>query len=177
MKLEERLKKYLQTPPNIDDSVYIAENAIIIGAVTIKPKASVWHHCVLRADIHSIEIGEGTNVQDGSVIHLSDEYGVSIGNYVTVGHRAIIHACRIEDECLIGMNATIMDGAEIGKYSIIGACALITKNQKIPPGSLVIGNPAKVVRSLTLEEQKNIRLWADKYVTVAKFHKDAPLRA
>ena len=172
MTLEERLNQYLNTDPKIDPSVYIAEGATVIGAVDLKRDVSIWHSAVLRGDINSITIDEGSNIQDGSVVHLADDFGVSIGKYVTVGHSAVIHACTIHDECLIGMNATILDGAIIGKHSIIGANALITKGTQIPEGSLVLGSPAKVVRPLTEEERLSIKPWAEKYVITAQFHKD-----
>ena len=171
MTLEERLNQYLNTDPKIDPSVYIAEGATVIGAVDLKRDVSIWHSAVLRGDINSITIDEGSNIQDGSVVHLADDFGVSIGKYVTVGHSAVIHACTIQDECLIGMNATILDGAIIGKQSIIGANALVTKGTQIPEGSLVLGSPAKVVRPLTEEERLSIKPWAEKYVITAQFHK------
>lgn len=172
MTLEERLNQYLNTDPKINPSVYIAEGATVIGAVDLKRDVSIWHSAVLRGDINSITIDEGSNIQDGSVVHLADDFGVSIGKYVTVGHSAVIHACTIHDECLIGMNATILDGAIIGKQSIIGANALVTKGTQIPEGSLVLGSPAKVVRPLTEEERLSIKPWAEKYVITAQFHKD-----
>ena len=171
MTLEERLNQYLNTDPKIDPSVYIAEGATVIGAVDLKRDVSIWHSAVLRGDINSITIDEGSNIQDGSVVHLADDFGVSIGKYVTVGHSAVIHACTIQDECLIGINATILDGAIIGKQSIIGANALVTKGTQIPEGSLVLGSPAKVVRKLTEEERISIKPWAEKYVFTAQFHK------
>ena len=171
MTLEERLNQYLNTDPKIDPSAYIAEGATVIGAVDLKRDVSIWHSAVLRGDINSITIGEGSNIQDGSVVHLADDFGVSIGKYVTVGHSAVIHACTIQDECLIGMNATILDGAIIGKQSIIGANALVTKGTQIPEGSLVLGSPAKVVRTLTKEERLSIKPWAEKYIITAQFHK------
>ena len=171
MTLEERLNQYLNTDPKIDTSAYIAEGATVIGAVDLKRDVSIWHSAVLRGDINSITIGEGSNIQDGSVVHLADDFGVSIGKYVTVGHSAVIHACTIQDECLIGMNATILDGAIIGQQSIIGANALITKGTQIPEGSLVLGSPAKVVRPLTEEERLSIKPWAEKYIITAQFHK------
>ena len=171
MTLEERLNQYLNTDPKIDPSAYIAEGATVIGAVDLKRDVSIWHSAVLRGDINSITIDEGSNIQDGSVVHLADDFGVSIGKYVTVGHSAVIHACTIQDECLIGMNATILDGAIIGKQSIIGANALVTKGTQIPEGSLVLGSPAKVVRPLTKEERLSIKPWAEKYIITAQFHK------
>jgi carbonic anhydrase/acetyltransferase-like protein (isoleucine patch superfamily) len=171
MNLEERLEYYLNQTPTIDDSAYIASGAVVVGAVTVAAQSSIWHNCVLRGDINSIEIGSGSNIQDGSVIHLADDYGVTIGNHVTVGHMAMIHACTIGDECLIGMHSTILDGSVIGEQSIIGAGSLVTKNTNVPAGSLVIGSPAKVVRSLSEQERDELRNWADKYVTVARVHK------
>lgn len=171
MTLEERLSKFLDQTPEIDPDAYVAPSAVLMGAVKIGPKASVWPNVVLRGDIESIEIGEGSNVQDGSVVHLADDLGVKIGKYVTVGHMAMIHACTIEDECLIGMKATVLDGAVIGRRSIVGAGAVVTKGMQVPPGSLVLGMPAKVVKQLTEEEQADLRHWAEKYVAVSAGHK------
>jgi carbonic anhydrase/acetyltransferase-like protein (isoleucine patch superfamily) len=167
----ERLEHYLNQEPQIDETAFAHPSAVVMGAVTMAPKSSVWPCVVLRGDINSIEIGEGSNVQDGSVVHLADDFGVKIGKYVTIGHMAMIHACTIEDECLIGMHATILDGAVIGARSIVGAGALVTKNTHVPPGSLVLGSPAKVVKTLSEEDQAGIRHWAEKYVEVAAFHK------
>lgn len=172
MTTEERLEYYLNQTPKIDDSVYVASGAAIIGAVTIAAQSSVWHNCVLRGDINRIDIGECSNIQDGSVIHLADDYSVQIGDYVTVGHMAMIHACTIGDECLIGMHSTILDGSKIGEQCIVGAGSLVTKGTEAPPGSLVMGSPAKVIRSLSQLERKRIRNWADKYVTVSRTHKN-----
>lgn len=171
MTLEERLQKFLNRSPQIHYTAYVAPSAVVIGDVRIGAHASVWPQCVLRGDIESIEIGEGSNIQDGSVVHLADDLGVKIGKYVTVGHLAMIHACKIEDECLIGMKATVLDGAVIGARSIIGAGALVTQNMEVPPGSMVLGVPGKVVKTLSEEEQAGLRVWAEKYVTVAKYHR------
>ena len=171
MTLEERLKKYLNSDPKIDPSVYIAEGAIVIGAVNLKKNVNIWHSAVLRGDINTISIDEGSNIQDGSVVHLADDFGVSIGKFVTVGHSAVIHACIIDDECLVGMNATILDGANIGKHSIIGANTLVTKGSHIPEGSLVLGSPAKIVRTLSKKERFSLKTWAEKYIIAARFHK------
>lgn len=154
--------------PQVDDSAFIAPSADLIGDVKIGPDASVWYQAVLRADINKIVIGKGSNVQDGCVIHLEKGQGTIVGDYVTVGHKAMLHACVIEDECLIGMCATVMDGAVIGRRSIVGAGALVTKNTKIPPGSLVLGCPAKVVRTLTEDEQQVLRKGAENYVEYKK---------
>lgn len=156
--------KFLLRQPTIHPSAFIAPNAIVLGDVTIGKDASVWYNTVLRGDINRIEIGEGSNIQDGSVLHLTAELGCFIGSYVTVGHMAMLHACTIGDECLIGMGSIVLDGAEIGERSIIGAGALVTQGKKIPPGSMVLGSPAKVVRNLTEEELSGLREWAARYV-------------
>lgn len=171
MTLDEQLATFLAKEPTIDPTAYVAPGATLIGDVRLGPRASVWPGCVLRGDINFIEIGEATNVQDGTIIHLADDYPVRIGRYVTIGHAAIIHACTIEDECLIGMRATILDGAVIGDHSIIGAGALVTAGTVVPPGSLVLGVPGKVSRTLEPPEQADIRKWAEKYVKVAAAHR------
>lgn len=171
MTIDERLKRFLERDPVIDPSAYIAADAVVIGSVEIGPLASVWHACVLRGDIESILIGEGSNVQDGTVVHLADDLPALIGAYTTIGHQAMIHACTIGDECLIGMGATVLDGAVIGDRSVVGAGAVVTKNTKVPPGSMVLGMPAKVVRALSKEEQSGLRAWADRYVAVGAYHK------
>lgn len=140
----------------------------MVGHVKIEEEASVWYQSVLRGDINEIVIGPRSNVQDGAVIHLADDFGTYVGELVTVGHKAILHACTVQDEVLIGMGAIVLDGAEIGARSIIGAGALVTGGKKIPPGSLVLGSPAKVVRTLSLDEQAGIKLWAEKYVALSR---------
>lgn len=157
---------FLLCHPVIHPTAFIAPNATLLGDVTIGEDASVWYNTVLRGDINRIVIGKGSNVQDGSVLHLSADYGCLIGDYVTVGHMAMLHACTIGDECLIGMGSIILDGAEIGERSIIGAGALVTQGKKIPPGSMVLGSPAKVVRALTNDEQSGLREWAERYVKI-----------
>ena len=171
MTVDERLAKYLDQDPQIDESAYVARGAVVIGACTLGRNSSIWHGAVLRADINTIEIGEGSNVQDGTIVHLADEYGVKVGKSVTIGHAAMIHACEIGDECLIGMQATILDGAVIGAQSIVGAGALVTKGTIVPNGSLVLGSPAKVVRQLSDEERADLKGWAEKYIEVSRGHK------
>jgi gamma-carbonic anhydrase len=163
-----RIQHFLGAPPKVHPSAYIAPGATVIGDVTLGEQSSVWFSAVVRADINRIEIGPRSNIQDGAVVHLADDYGTFIGELVTVGHKAIVHACTVADEVLVGMGAIILDGAEIGARSIIGAGALVTGGKKIPPGSLVVGSPGKVVRQLSLEEQAGIRTWADRYVEVSR---------
>jgi len=170
MQIQERLEKYFSREPEISRAAFVAPSADVNGAVTLGQDSSVWYQCVLRGDIHTIEIGEGTNIQDGSVVHLADDYGVKIGAYTTVGHMAMIHACEIGNETLIGMSATVLDGAKIGNRCIIGAGSLVTKGVEIPDGSMVLGAPGKVVRSLSREEQAGLKKWADKYIPVARAH-------
>ena len=163
--------RFLFVEPQIDPTAYVASQAVVIGDVRLAARSSVWPMAVLRGDINFIEIGEGSNIQDGSIVHLADDLPTRVGKLVTVGHRAILHACTVEDECLIGMGATILDGAVIGRGSIIGAHALVTKDTRIPPGSLVMGTPAKVARALSPEEIAEIRTWADHYIALAPLHK------
>ncbi len=170
MELDERLQKHLLKTPDLGKAAFVAPNAAIMGDVVLGPDSSVWYGCVLRGDIQSIRIGQGTNIQDGSVVHLADDAGVAVGEYTTIGHMAMIHACNVGNECLIGMSATILDYAEIGDQCIIGAGALVTKGTKIPAGSMVMGVPAKVIRPLTAKERGDLRYWAEKYVEVAKAH-------
>ena len=171
MTFPERMARYLEARPSIHPTAFVAPGADLVGDVTLAEESSVWFQTVLRADINRIVIGPRSNVQDGSVVHLADDYGVFVGELVTVGHKAVLHACTIADEVLVGMGAIILDGAEIGARSIIGAGALITGGKKIPPGSLVLGSPAKVVRALSLEEQAGIKVWAEKYVALSKEYK------
>ena len=170
MNITERLARHLGRQPDTTRAAFVAANATVLGDVTLGALSSVWYGCVLRGDINSIAIGEGTNIQDLTMVHLADDYGVKVGRYCTIGHSAIIHACDIGDECLIGMGATILDGAKIGDRCIVGANALVTQRFTAPPGSMILGSPAKVVRPLTAEEQAGLRGWAEKYIAVARAH-------
>lgn len=162
--LDPQLDRFLRKQPKLGKSVYIASTAVVVGDVTLGAHSSVWYNTVLRGDINRIVVGHHTNIQDNAVLHLADDYPCVLGNWVTVGHSAIVHACKVGDEVLIGMGAVVLDGAVIGKQSLIGAKALVTQGMKIPPGSLVLGAPAKVVRKLTPKERKGLRWWAQKYV-------------
>src|SRR5260221_10926960 len=159
-----QLETFLLKKPTFGRGVYIAQGAIVVGDVTIGDHSSVWYNAVLRGDINRIVVGHHTNIQDNAVLHLADDFPCIVGNWVTVGHGAIVHACTVGDETLVGMGAVILDGAVIGKQSIIGAKALVTQGTKIPPGSLVLGAPAKVVRKLSQEERAGLKWWAEKYV-------------
>lgn len=170
MDVQQRLARHLGKKARTADAAFVAANATVLGDVTLGARSSVWYGCVLRGDINSIEIGEGTNIQDLTMVHLADEHGVRVGRYTTVGHGAIIHACEIGDECLIGMGATVLDGAKIGDRCIVGANSLVTQGFTAPPGSMILGSPAKVVRTLTAEEQAGLRRWAEKYIEVARAH-------
>jgi len=170
MNFPEQIAHFLNQPPQIDASVFIAPNANVMGAVSIGEESSVWFNATVRGDINSISIGARTNIQDGAVVHVADEHSAQIGDLVTVGHQAIVHACTIEDEVLVGMGAIVMDGALIGARSIIGAGALITNRKIIPPGSLVLGSPAVVARALSLEEQLSIKTWAQRYVILSRLY-------
>ena len=172
MNLSDRLARFLDVAPAIHPTAFVAPGAAIVGDVTLGEESSVWFHTVLRGDINRIVIGARSNVQDGAVVHLADDFGTTVGELVTVGHKAILHACTVGDEVLVGMGAILLDGAEIGARSIIGAGALVTGGKKIPPGSLVLGSPAKVVRALSLEEQAGIKVWAEKYVALARAYRE-----
>jgi gamma-carbonic anhydrase len=163
-KLSKQLDRFLSKKPKIGKGVYIARGAAVLGDVTLGDYSSVWYNAVLRGDINRIVVGHHSNVQDNAVLHLADDFPCILGNFVTIGHSAVVHACTVGDEVLVGMGAVILDGAVIGKQSIIGAKALVTQGTKIPPGSLVLGAPAKVVRMLSREERAGLRHWAQKYV-------------
>jgi gamma-carbonic anhydrase len=168
-KLEEQLDRFLRRKPTLGKKVYLALGSMVLGDVTIGDYSSVWYNSVLRGDINRIVVGHHTNIQDNAVLHLADEFPCIVGNYVTIGHSAVVHACKVEDEVLIGMGAVILDGAVIGRQSVIGAKALVTQGTVIPPGSLVLGSPAKVVRALTRQERSGVKYWAQKYVTNAAY--------
>ena len=166
---DSQFEEFLRRQPTLGEGVYLARTAVVVGDVRIGDYSSVWYHAVLRGDINYIKVGAYSNIQDGTVIHLADEYPCEIGDWVTVGHSAVVHACKVGDECLIGMNSTILDGAEIGAQSIVGANALVTQGTRIPEGSLVLGSPAKAVRSLSAKEREGLRSWAQKYVDNAAY--------
>jgi len=154
--------------PKIAKNVFIAETAVIIGDVTIEEEANIWYGAVIRGDIAPIYIGKGTNIQDNAVIHVDEGIPCIIKKYVTVGHSATVHSATVEDSCLIGMGATVLTAAYIGRESIIGANALVTEHKKIPEKSLSVGIPAKVIRPLTEEEREAVHKNALHYTALAK---------
>ena len=156
---------------DVDKSVFVSKGAQIIVKVTIKENSSVWFNAVIRGDSSTIELGKNTNVQDNAVIHTSRKSKVVVGDNVTIGHGAIVHGCTIGSNVLIGMGSILLDNVVIGDNCIIGAGSLVTQNKVIPDGSLVYGNPAKIVRNLTKEEIEHIIWNADDYVTEAKKYK------
>lgn len=158
------------TYPNIAETVFLAEGSRLLGDISIGENSSIWYNAVIRADENSVTIGNNSNVQDNAVIHQSDHSKVIIGDNVTIGHSAIVHGAKIEDNVIIGMGATILDNAIIGKNSIIGANSLVTKGKEIPEGSLVMGSPAKVIRQLNDEEVSSITENAQIYVELARKH-------
>ena len=172
MTFDQRIARFFRSHPQLHPSAFVAANATVLGDVQLGEESSVWFQCVLRADINQITVGPRSNIQDGCVIHLADDFPTRVGELVTVGHKAILHACSVGDEVLVGMNAVVLDGAEIGARSIIGAGALVTGGKKFPPGSLLLGSPAKVVRTLSLTEQAEIKHWAEKYVQLARVYRE-----
>jgi carbonic anhydrase/acetyltransferase-like protein (isoleucine patch superfamily) len=170
MNVQERLAAHLGKTPDVGRALFVAKNATVVGDVVLGAKSSVFYGAVLRGDINVIRVGEGTNIQDNAVVHLADDAGAFIGAWCTIGHAAIIHACAIGDECLIGMGATVLDRAKIGARSIVGANSLVPQGFECPPGSLVYGSPARIVRALAEDEQTALRGWAEKYVAVATAH-------
>lgn len=168
MTFEEQIDTFLNQPPRVAASAFIAPGAFLTGDVTIGEEVSVWPACSLRGDIAPIVIGAHSNVQDGAVVHVADDLPALVGQWVTIGHKAIVHACTVGDEVLVGMGAILLDGAQIGDRCIIAANATVTPRTVIPPGSLVVGSPAVVKKSLSPEEQAGIRVWAERYVTLSR---------
>lgn len=159
--------------PRVENNVFIAEGSHIIGDVTIGKDCSIWFNAVLRGDDNYITVGEGSNIQDNSVVHVTkDTNPTIIGKYVTIGHRAIIHGAEIGDYCLVGMGAIIMDGSKIGSNTIIAAGSLLPGNKEIPEGVLCMGSPAKVIRELTAEEKQKLISSAEHYMKVVEGYND-----
>lgn len=164
-----RLDKHLQRSPRLGRKVFIARGAAVLGDVTLEDHSSVWYQATLRGDIERIVVGHHSNIQDNAVVHLADDLPCLIGSYVTVGHSAILHACTVGNETLIGMGAIVLDGAVIGNQCLIGAGSLIAPGAHIPDGSMVLGRPGKVVKTLSPEERTRLKSWAEKYVVNAAY--------
>jgi carbonic anhydrase/acetyltransferase-like protein (isoleucine patch superfamily) len=162
---------YGDVSPRIADSAWVAPNATIIGRVTLGERASVFYGSVLRADVDSITIGEGTNLQDNVTMHCDEGVPASVGKRVSVGHGAILHGCTVEDDCLIGMGATVLNGAVIGTGSLVAAGAVVLEGTIVPPGSLVAGVPGKVRRELTDEEKQGLLANSAHYLELSAAHK------
>lgn len=171
------IKTFKEKAPKINGSAFVAENAVIIGDVEIGPRSSIWYGVAIRADINHVRIGAETNIQENTVIHVDlNDRGLGdcatiIGDRVTVGHGAILHACKIGDDCLIGMGAIVLSGANIGAGSVVAAGALVKEGQQIPPRSMVMGMPAEVKRQLPDEAIEKIRTSAKHYVDLAEEYK------
>ena len=165
------IRPYQGRMPIVPDSCYIDVSAQIIGDVILGENSSVWMNAVVRGDVHSIRIGANSNVQDCSVLHgMRDKYPVIVGDWVTIGHNATVHGCVVEDACLIGMGATVMNNARIGEGSIVAAGAVIAENSVIPPRSLVAGVPGKVHRELTPDDREMILQYARNYLDYVKIY-------
>lgn len=156
--------KFKEYYPQIDKKAWVAPSADLIGDIKIGENSSIWFGCVLRADVNKISIGKNTNVQDLSMIHTDVHTQTILGDNVTIGHKVMLHGCKIEDNCLIGMSATILDDAVIGKGSIVGANSLVTSGKVFPPNSLIMGSPAKIVKQLNKEDEEKLIKHAKHYV-------------
>lgn len=160
------------TIPTIAPDAFIAENAYVIGDVTIGPGSSVWYGAVVRGDMAPIRIGARTNVQDGAIIHVDTDVPTHIGDDVVIGHQALVHGATVEDGCMIAMRATVMNRSVVGAGAIIGAGAIVTQDKIIPPRSLAIGIPAKVAREVTDDEIAAVHANAARYVVFGAEHRD-----
>ena len=159
--------------PKVDPDAFTAPTSVVMGEVTLAAGSSVWYQSVLRADGGPIVIGAGSNIQDNCTVHVDPGFPVTVGEGVSVGHNAVLHGCTLEDDVLVGMGATVLNGAHIGAGSLVAAQALVPQGMQIPPGSLVAGVPATVRRELTDEEREGIKLNAAFYVDLAKEHRAA----
>lgn len=159
------LRPYRGQLPRVHPTAFIDDSAQIIGDVDIGEESGVWMCAVVRGDVHRIRVGKRSNIQDGTVVHaMTGTHPTSIGDNVTIGHGALVHGCTIEDRCLIGMGAILLNGSHIGSQSIVAAGTLVVENMKVPPRSLVMGSPGKVKRLLTHAEIAGIQAYADRYV-------------
>jgi carbonic anhydrase/acetyltransferase-like protein (isoleucine patch superfamily) len=158
--------------PSVDPEAWVAPNAVLVGRITVRRGASVWYNCVLRSDLEGAEIvvGEDSNIQDGTVIHVDENAPCLVGDRVTVGHGAVLHAALIEDDALIGMGATVLSGAKIGKGSVVAAGAVVPEGMEVPPNVIAAGVPAKVRRELTGEDQARLETGWKTYARLRDLH-------
>jgi carbonic anhydrase/acetyltransferase-like protein (isoleucine patch superfamily) len=168
--------RYLRALPAFGARAVVFPGAAVVGDVALGDDVSIWYGAVLRGDLARIRVGARSNIQDGSVMHVADDGPCEVGEDTVVGHRAMLHACRVEDACLIGMQATILDGAVVGQGSVVGAGALVTQRTVIPPRSLVLGAPARVVRKLEDKDEAFHRAMAQKYVRLKENYRCDSLR-
>ncbi|MET7324184.1 gamma carbonic anhydrase family protein [Streptomyces sp. NPDC005549] len=159
--------------PKVDADAFVAPTASVVGDVTLHAGASVWYGAVLRGDVERISVGASSNVQDNCTLHADPGFPVTVGERVSIGHNAVVHGATVEDDCLIGMGATVLNGAVIGAGSLVAAQALVPQGMRVPPGSLVAGVPAKVKRELTEEERQGVTLNGTMYAALAGQHRDA----
>jgi carbonic anhydrase/acetyltransferase-like protein (isoleucine patch superfamily) len=158
--------------PQVDPEAFVAPTASVIGDVALRSGTSVWYGAVIRGDVERIEVGSSSNVQDNCTLHADPGFPVRVGERVSIGHNAVVHGATVEDDCLIGMGATVLNGAVIGAGSLVAAQALVPQGMVVPPGSLVAGVPAKVRRPLSEEERQGVTLNGTMYAELAKAHKD-----
>jgi len=152
----------------LDSTSFVAPGVVVVGEVTVGARSSLWFHTVVRGDTAPVTVGEETNIQDGSVVHVDEGKPARIGSRVTIGHRAVVHGCVVEDECLVGMGSVILSGARVGGGSLVGAGSLVREGQEVPPGSLVLGAPARVVGALSAAHRESIRQGAAHYVELSR---------
>ena len=160
--------KYKDKTPDVDKAVFVAESADIIGEVKLGKNSNVWYNSTLRGDIAPVIVGENTNIQDNSVLHVAHNLPCIVGDNVTVGHSVILHGTEVKNGCLIGMGAILLNNSVIGENSVVGAGALVTEGKEFPPRSLIIGSPAKRVREITDEELENLKANIDEYIELGR---------
>ena len=163
---------FQQYRPSIHPSVFVAPGASVIGRVKLEKDASVWFGCVLRGDVNRIVIGASTNIQDGSILHVDDTHPCLIAHHVHVGHHVNLHGCTVETGAMIGIGSIVLSGAHIGAGAIVGAGSVVLEGTRIPPRSLAVGAPARVIRKVTAKDQMYVRRWIKKYVELAKIYRD-----
>jgi len=160
--------RYKDKLPKVENIAFDAPNCAIVGDVKMGDDASVWYGAAIRGDVASVEIGRRSNIQDNATVHVGHGTPTIIGNEVTVGHNAVIHGCTVEDRCLIGMGAVVLDNAHIGEGSVVGAGSLVTQGKKFPPRSLIVGSPAKAIGSISEEQYEQLKQSAETYVNLAR---------